>query len=316
MRIVFLGTGAFGAPALRALRDAGREILAAISQPDRPAGRGKRVRPTPIHQTADELGITHFQTQDVNALSVSQVCGGGDIGVVAAFGQKIGPAVLRGFPRGCVNLHAALLPKYRGAAPIQWALINGEQQTGVSVFQLDQNWDAGPVWATRATPIAETETADELHDRLAELAADLIVETMRAIESGSARPVQQDPASASRAPKLTREDGVVDWTQPAQTVVRRIHGLWSWPAATCTFASRDGRRDRLQLARARTVDNDTPAQDHAPGSFLEDLSVQCGTGRVRLLEVKPAGGKLMDFSAFAHGRRIAPPDRLLPLDPS
>ena len=153
-----------------------------------------------------------------------------------------------------------------------------------------------------------------MHDRLAELAADLIVETIRAIESGSARAVPQDPASASRAPKLRREDGVVDWTQPARSVVRRIHGLWSWPAATCTFASRDGRRERVQLARAHAVDNDARPADGAAGRFLEDLSVQCGSGRVRLLEVKPAGGKLMDFAAFANGRRIARPDRLLPLD--
>src|SRR5690606_4548057 len=144
MRIVFLGTGSFGCPALRALRDAGHEIVAAISQPDRPAGRGRQVRPSHVHALADELGVPHVQTADVNALSPQEVAAGAELAFVAAFGQKIGPAWLTAFEHGMINAHASLLPKYRGAAPFQWAIINGERETGVTIFRLDERWDAGP----------------------------------------------------------------------------------------------------------------------------------------------------------------------------
>lgn len=315
MRIVFLGTGEFGVPALRALHQAGHEISAAVSQPDRPAGRGREVRPTPIRAAAEELSLRHIQTEDVNAPELAGVFADAEIGVVAAFGQKIGREVFDALPRGCVNIHGSLLPKYRGAAPIQWAIIDGEQTTGVTVFQLNERWDAGAILARRATQIGETETAEELHDRLAELGAALIVDTLADIEAGRAEPRQQDAAQATWAPKLTKADGTVDWSQPARRIVRRINGLWSWPAAACTFASRSGKRERVLLARAEVADATTPSNDTTPpGAFFADGTVQAGEGRVRLLEVRPAGSKLMSFEAFANGRRIAPPDRLLPVE--
>jgi len=315
MRLIFLGTGEFAVRALSALVRAGHEIIAVISQPDRPAGRGRTILPTPAHAAADQLGVPHIQTADVNALDVEGLVKRAEIGLVAAFGQKIGPALLNALPRGCVNIHGSLLPKYRGAAPYQWAIINGETETGVTVFQLDERWDTGPIWSQRATPIGETETADELHDRLAQLGAELIVETLDQIERGQAQPRAQDVTHASRAPKLSRADAALDWSQAAAQIVRRIHGLWSWPAATCVFASRSGKVGRVQLARARLADPVAPpAPDTSPGSFCPDGSVQAGVGRVRLLEIKPAGGKLMTFEAFANGRRVAPPDRLLPAD--
>jgi methionyl-tRNA formyltransferase len=317
MHVIFFGTGDFAVPAMRALAGSGHTVLTAISQPDRPAGRGRTITPTPVHAAADELYVRHLQTTDVNTLNVSDALADAEIGVVAAFGQKIGPVILDALPCGCINIHGSLLPKYRGAAPFQWAIINGETTTGVSVFQLDEGWDAGPVWSQREIPIGETETADELHDRLAAAGAELIVETLGLIESGQAQPRAQDVSQATRAPKLSRADGVVDWSQPAGRIVRRIHGLWSWPVATCTFASRSGKRERLQLARARVADpTAAPTPDTPPGSFCADRTVQAGEGRVRLLEVKPAGGKLMPFEAFANGRKVAPPDRLLPPEPS
>lgn len=315
MRIVFLGTGEFGVPALRALGAAGHEIVAAISQPDRPAGRGRVLRATPIRAAADELHLCHIPTENVNAADILELCQSADLGVVAAFGQKIGGALLDGLPRGCVNIHGSLLPRYRGAAPYQWAIINGEATTGVTVFQLDQRWDAGAIWSQRSTPIGERETAEELHDRLAELGAALIVDTLGAIESGAVQPKEQDAAQATRAPKLSKADSPVDWSQPARHVVRRIHGLWSWPAAACTFASRSGKEERLLLARAEVVDESTlPGGDFPAGAFHQDTTVQAGAGRVRLLEVRPAGSRLMSFEAFANGRRIAPPDRLLAVE--
>ena len=274
------------------------------------------MKPTPIHMAADTLKLRHIQTEDVNALELAAVFGPAEIGVVAAFGQKIGGAILAALPRGCINIHGSLLPKYRGAAPFQRAVINGEETTGVTVFQLNERWDAGAIWGQRSTPISDAETADELHDRLAELGAGLIVEVLAAIADGTARPIEQDPAQATRAPKLSKADGTVDWSQPARTIVRRIHGLWSWPAAACMFVSHRGKQERVLLIRAAVADAiTTPAADSPPGSFCTDLTVQAAAGRVCLLEVQPAGGKRMPFTAFANGRRIAPPDRLLPVSP-
>lgn len=313
MRVVFLGTGDFAVPALRALRRAGHDVVMVVSQPDRPAGRGRSVRPTPVRAAADELGLRHVPTDDVNSLPPTEELGAAEIGVVAAFGQKLGPAVLNTWPRGCVNLHASLLPKYRGAAPIQRAILDGEAVTGVTVFQLNERWDAGAMWSQRSTPIGDTETADELHDRLAALGAELLVETLPAIATGTLRPVAQDAGLATRAPKMTKADGSVDFAQPAPRVVRRIHGLWSWPAAACVLVTRSGRRERLLLARATVAVPDVPPEPARPlGAFGDDLTVQTAAGRVRLLDVQPAGKKLMPFEAFARGRNLATGDRLLP----
>ncbi|MGE0480076.1 MAG: methionyl-tRNA formyltransferase [Phycisphaerae bacterium] len=328
MRVIFLGTGAFGEPALEALLAAGHEVVGVVSQPDRAAGRGLATRPTPIHVAADRLRLRHVQTADANALDLVGEFGGADVGVVVAFGQKLGPALLASLPRGCVNLHGSLLPKYRGAAPIQWAILSGEATTGVTVFQITAGWDAGPIWATRETPIGATETADELHDRLAVLGGELMIDALARIAAGES-PTPQDAARATRAPKLSRADRVVDWAQPARAVVRRIHGLWSWPCATGVLVTGGGRRETVQLARACVVeaahcderapqvDADPPTVGRpsdsgriAPGAFAADLSVETGAGRVRLMEVKPAGGKLMSFAAYANGRRIAAGDRL------
>ncbi len=317
MRIVFVGTGDFGVPALQALITAGHTVVAAISQPDRPAGRGRKLRPTFIHNLADELRIRHIQTEDVNTLNLADALGGAEIGVVAAFGQKIGNTLLDALPFGCINIHGSLLPKYRGAAPFQWAIINGDEITGVTVFQLDDEWDAGPIWSRRELRIGETETASELHDRLARLGAELLVDTLMALERGNRQPEAQDASQVTWAPKLFRRDSEIDWSQPAFNIVRRINGLWSWPVATCLFAVPGGKKERLQLARAQVADSTAePTAEFEPGAFLPDKTVQAGRGRVRLFEIKPAGGKLMLFEAFARGREVGPPTRLLPLEES
>lgn len=315
-KLAYLGTGDFAVPALEALAAAGYEFAAVISQPDRPAGRGKKVKATPVRAAAERLGLRHIQTDDVNGLDLRDTFEGAELGVVAAFGQKIGAPVLKHLPRGCVNIHGSLLPKFRGAAPYQWAILSGEAATGVTIFQLDESWDTGAVWHQRATPIDPRETADELHDRLATLGASALLECLPRIFSDEARPAGQDHSRATTAPKLSRADGTVDFTQPAEAVVRRIHGLWSWPAAAVTYAAASGKHERLLLARAEVAEAAPPAESASasePGAFRPDGTVQCGGGSVvRLLEVKPAGGKLMAFEAFANGRQIAPPDRLLP----
>lgn len=296
---------------MEAVLRAGHEVVRCISQPDRPAGRGRQVQPTPMHEAAERAGIAHIQAEDVNALRAGELAADAELGLVVAFGQKIGGALLSAFSRGCVNIHGSLLPKYRGAAPYQWAILNGDTETGVTVFQLNERWDAGAIWEIGRTPILESETADELHDRLSLLGADVIVRALERITRGD-QPQVQDAAQATRAPKLSRADRAVDWTQSGQRVMRRIHGLWSWPTATCVYASASGKRESIQLARAQVVGEAAAPGAVPPGTFRADLAVQCGEGAIRLLEVKPAGGKLMAFRDFANGRRVAGGDRLLP----
>ena len=315
MRIVFLGTGDFAVPSLRALTVNGHTLVAAISQPDRPVGRGRKVQPTPVHVAADSLRIRHVQTENVNQMNLADVLGGAELGVAVAFGQKIGKAILDALPYGCINLHGSLLPKYRGAAPYQWAIMNGETVSGVTVFQLDERWDAGPIWSRREVAIGDTETASELHDRLATVGAELLSDTVTDIQCGGTQPVSQDDSQATFAPKLSKEKSRIDWTHTAFQVTRQINGLWSWPAAACKLPIAGHAAERLQLARAEVADHATPpTAEFPPGAFRPDGTVQAGSGCVRLLEVKPSGGKLMKFEAFACGHDVKPPVKLLPFD--
>lgn len=317
MKLAFLGTGAFGVATLEALCRAGHELTCVLSQPDRPSGRGRRVVPTPIHQAAQRLGLPHAQAEDVNALDPSAALAGAALGVVVAFGQKIGPRWLAAPPLGLVNLHASLLPRHRGAAPYQWAILSGDCETGVTVFRLNERWDDGPILGQRRTPIAPTETADELHDRLAPLGAELVVEVASQLAAGTCVPQPQDRALATRAPKLRKCDGWIDWGESAERVVRRIHGLWSWPGAVCQCPDGRGGRCELRLVRACVVAASVLDEDASranatakPGTILPDLSIQAGSGRVRLLEVQPAGRKRMTFEAFVCGRSLSPGERL------
>ncbi len=314
LRIAFLGTGDFGVPALKAIQAAGHSLVVAISQPDRPAGRGLKLQPSAIHAAADELGVPHVQTGDVNLLANDELRGA-EIGVVIAFGQKLGPVLLRTLPRGFINLHASLLPAFRGAAPFQWAILSGAETTGVTVFQLNEKWDAGAILAQRETPISESETAEELHDRLAVLGAPLLVETLAAIERGEAKPIEQNSKSATRAPKLSKADSGVDWSLSARAVAHRIHGLWSWPAANVNLQTAD-QTERVQLARVAVVDeSESPNEQFPPGALRPDLTVQTGQGRVRILSIKPAGRNLMPFADYARGRRLKPPARFSAVEP-
>ena len=181
----------------------------------------------------------------------------------------------------------------------------------------DGRWAAGPMWGRRETPTGETETADELHGRLSLLGAELIVETVAAIERGDGRPLVQDATQACQAPKLSKADGVIDWSQPARVIARRINGLWSWPTATALLHPARGKSVQVQLARpVCAAEEVTEAGPFAPGDFLPDGSTKTGGGRIRLLELKPAGGKLMSFEQFANGRDVKPPARLGPIGPT
>jgi len=307
MHLVYFGSGAFGLPALRRLDEA-HEILLVVTQPDRPAGRKRRLTPTPIAEFAQMRGIPIARPESVNEPAVVEdIRGRGAEGfVVIAYAHKLGPELLG--DTFAINLHASLLPKYRGAAPINWAMINGERQTGLSVITLAQTMDAGSILARRVTEIDPMETAGELHDRLAELGPDLVLETLDRHRSGTLQPSAQDESAATRAPRLTKADGTVAFDQPAEAVRCRVHGLTPWPGCTVMLEEKP-----LRLLRVEDVPTEGPLP--GAGAIRDDLTVACESGAVRLLSVQPPGGKSMTFPAYCNGHQVAPGAKLRPVSP-
>jgi methionyl-tRNA formyltransferase len=233
--------------------------------------------------------------------------------VVIAFGQKISNEVIALAKKGALNVHASLLPKYRGAAPINWAIINGEEQTGVSIITLAERMDAGDILAQQAIEIKPDETAGELHERLCHTAAPLLAKTLDAIEAGTAVYTKQDEVKVTHAPKLTKSDGFHDFSRPADVVRRRILGLWPWPGASALYlAKKTGRQSRVTIARATASDSKVP--NLPPGTFDEQLNVACGAGLIRIVEIQPEGGRLMGFADFVNGRATRPGDMLLKIE--
>jgi methionyl-tRNA formyltransferase len=319
MRLVYFGSGQFAVPILRSVLGAGHEVLAVVTQPDRPAGRGRKLRPTPVKELALERGLRVIAVEKVNDPAITQEILGLEarIGVVAAFGQKIGKGLLEGFPAGLINAHASLLPKLRGAAPVNWAIINAEDETGVTVFRLVERMDAGAMFLKRRTYIKPGETAEELESRLGGIACDAVKATLELFKDCDNPPMEvQDESLATKAPKLSRQDGRIDFAEPAFKAARRVCGLWPWPGAACDFCKASGlKRERVVFARAYIMCNDDPAEKSAPGTILPDLSIQTGQGAIRVTEIKPANSKLMRFEDFARGRHLAPGDRFETLTP-
>ena len=297
MKLVFFGSGAFGLPTLRALLGP-HSVALVVTQPDRAAGRGRKLTATPVGRYAGEQGLEAINPADVNDPGVADRIRviGADAFVVIAFGQKIGQTVLG--DTFAVNLHASLLPKYRGAAPINRAVINGDPETGVSVIAITQRIDAGDILARQATPIDPMETAGELEQRLAEMGPEIVLETLSRYQSGDLHPAPQDDRLASRAPKLAKTDGTVSFDQPARAVRSRVHGLTPRPGCTVRAGEQ-----RLKLLRVDVADDG--GSEGEPGLVLDDGSVACADGRVRLLAVQPAGGKSMSFEAYRRGHELA-----------
>ncbi len=310
MRLLFFGSGAFAVPTLRNVQQ-NHDVAAVITQPDRPSGRGRKLTPTPVKERALELGLKVITVEQVNDESMVRrlLDFGADVGVVLAFGQKIGAPIRDSIPGGCINAHASLLPKYRGAAPFQWTILNGEEQAGVTVFKLVQRMDAGPILTTRWTSPKPHETADELHDRLAAIAVDAITGALELYATDPNPPGKpQDDAAATRAPKLRKEDGFIDFARPAAELAHFVCGMWDWPGARCRFSSSDSTRNEdVVLARARLAERHT---EGLPSGQLDSrLLVATGDGMLELLEIKPAGGKLMTWPDFANGRHVKAGDR-------
>jgi len=303
MRVVFMGTPEFAVPSLTKLHARGHEIALVVTQPDRPAGRGLRLCCPPVKQAALALGLPVCQLERVNCAEFVARLGEivPEVVVVVAFGQILCDEILAAPAKGAVNVHASLLPRYRGVAPINWAIVNGETETGVTTQFMAKKVDAGEVILSRKVAIGDRETAGELYKRLAELGGDLLVETLDLVQKGAAPRAAQDPSQVSYARKLKREDGEIDWTAPASRVFDRVRGMTPWPGAYTWFNGRSLgvlRADPGDADGSRGVAGEIVRLDRAKG-----IEVAAGEGTVWLLEVKPEGKCAMDAGAFALGYR-------------
>jgi len=316
MKLVYLGSGEFGIDCLNAIERSDHSLGLVVTQPPRQAGRGQKPTATPAARWAKEHGVRFIEPADVNAPEVVEQIAvhRPELIVVAAFGQKIGNELINLPPEGIINAHASLVPKYRGAAPINWAIINGETESGVSIIKVVEKMDAGDILAQARTPIAPDETAGQLHDKLAKIAGPLLIETINKIADGSCTYTPQDDSKATSAPKLKKSDGFLDFAEPAQILQRKIRGLWPWPGASAIYISQDsGKGQRVTIAQASVVDTKERA-DLAPGTFDNNLCVVCGEKALRITKIKPAGASLMSFKAFTNGRSTRPGDRLVRID--
>ena len=309
MRIVFAGSPDFAVPCLRALAASRHQVPLVITQPDRPAGRRRRLAPPAVKAAAQALGLRILQPDSINCAECGDAISAEepDAVVVAAFGQKLCRRLLRTPRFGCVNLHASLLPKLRGAAPIARAIINGDTETGVTTQRMATSMDAGDILLQQATPIGEDETAGDLFQRLACLGAELTVCTIDRLQQGTVTPRPQDHSRATYAPSLTKADGAIDWSLPPQRLRNFVRGMTPWPSGF-TFRHAEGRRcERLTILRVE-VDEDGDEAWGEPGTVLVvkpgELVVCAGLGTVRIVRLQPAGGRPMDVAEFLRGHAL------------
>jgi methionyl-tRNA formyltransferase len=307
-RIVFMGTPDFAVPALEGLVRNGYPIVGVVTQPDRPQGRGRATAPPPIKVLAASLGLTVHQPEKVRAPEFIETFRGlaPELVVVAAFGQILPSEIIRGPQRGCINLHPSLLPKYRGAAPINWALIRGEETTGVTIMRMDEGVDSGEILLQEATPIGAEETFGELHDRLARMGTELLLISLAMMETGTLLPRPQDHRLATQAPRLSREDSLIRWGNPSGQIVSLIRGLSPAPGA---YTNLDGKQLKIYRASAETA-----AVTDLPGTVMGgaagEIRVTAADGTVLLKEVQLEGKKRMAGQDFLRGFPI-PPGKIL-----
>jgi methionyl-tRNA formyltransferase len=292
MRLVFMGTPEFSVPVLDALMDAGHDIAAVYCQPPRPAGRGKKETPTPVHQRALALGlpVRHPTSLKGGQAQADFAALNADVAVVVAYGLILPQAVLDAPKHGCLNIHASLLPRWRGAAPIHRAIMAGDADTGICIMQMEAGLDTGPVLLREATPIGAQETTGQLHDRLSQMGARLIVDALDRL--GALTPAPQPAEGVTYAAKIDKAEAAIDWTRPAFEVDRQIRALSPFPGA---WVDHDGQRIKLLASRLATGEG-------TPGTVLDDaLTVACGKDAVQLLRLQRAGRGAQDASEFLRG---------------
>lgn len=306
-RIVFFGTPAFAVPSLQALLDGPDTVVGVVCQPDRPAGRGQRLQAPPVKQLAERHQLPVAQPLKLKSGEFPDQlrAWAPDLAVVAAYGRIL-PAPILATPRlGCINVHASLLPRYRGAAPIQWAVLNGDAETGVTIMQMNERMDEGDILLQRATPIGADETYGALQERLAEIGAGALRDALDGLAAGTLAATPQDHAAATLAPLIRKEQGAIDWNRPAVEIARAVRGFSPWPSAYTTLGGK-----LLKLHRARALDE--PAGG-APGTVIgadRTLRVATGAGVLAIEELQLEGRKALDAATFARGGGIKVGDRL------
>jgi methionyl-tRNA formyltransferase len=316
MKIIYLGSGEFGLECLNALAQSNHSLDLIVTQPPHRAGRGRKQTHTPVARWADSHSTPFIETHNVNEPPTIEKITAyqPDVIVVIAFGQKIGNELINLPHKGAINVHASLLPKYRGAAPINRAIINGEKQTGISIITLAEKMDAGDILAQATTDIGAGETAGELHDRLAQIAAPLLINTMEQIADGTAIYTRQDHSKATLAPKLKKSDGFLNFNEPADMLRRKIQGFWPWPGASAVYISKKTEKPlRITIAMAEVVS--IPNSAHLPpGTLDESLNVICGRDTLKILKIKPTGSRLMHFKDFVNGHQTQAGDSFIKIE--
>lgn len=299
MRIVFMGTPEFAVPALTALVEGGHKVVGVVTQPDRPKGRGKAVLRTPVKEKALEYGLKVYQPPRVREPQFTEILKAlkPDIMVVAAFGQILPGAILEIAPLGCVNIHASLLPRYRGASPIQQAIIDGEKETGITTMMMDEGLDTGDILEKIVMPIAEGETGGSLHDKLKEAGAGLILTTLRKLEEGTMVRTPQTEEGASYAKQLNKQMGDIDWAMEGESIERLVRGLDPWPG---TYTGWNGKTIKIWKARVLQEENDGVCGEVVV-SDRHRLFVKTGKGTLSILELQPEGKKRMAVEEFLRG---------------
>lgn len=302
LRIVFMGTPEFACPTLQKLIERGEQVVAVVTQPDRPKGRGQQMMPPPVKVLAERHGIPVLQPIKVrtpeNIEQIRELAP--DLVVVVAFGQILPKALLDIPPKGCINVHASLLPRYRGAAPLNWCIINGETETGVTTMLMDVGLDTGDMLLKKITPIDPDEDASSLHDRLSRIGAEALTETLDLLVAGKLVPEKQDDSLTNYAPLLKKEHGIIDWSRDAASIKNQIRGMTPWPGA---YTELDGKT--LKLYRVRTGNG-----TGIPGTIITvdrtGIEIACGTGSIIVDELQLEGKKRLPASEFLSGFRIGP----------
>ncbi len=301
MRIVFMGTPEFAVPSLKALCENGYDVVGVFTQPDRPKGRGNKVTMSPVKEYALSQNIPVFQPQRIRRDGVEDLKAlAPDLCVTAAFGQILSQEILDIPPMGNINVHASLLPRHRGSAPINWAILQGDKEAGVTTMMMDKGIDTGDMLLKSATPIQSGETAGELTLRLSQLGADLLRETLHALENGTLTRIPQDESQMTYDPMLDKQMGIIDWTMDAESIVNRIHGLNPWPG--CSTAWQDG---RLKLLRATVAQGSGAAGEIIGADAKAGLTIACGSGAVNITMLQAPGGKPMNAKDYLRGHPMA-----------
>ncbi len=301
LSIVFAGTPEFAASVLDALLQTPHQLRLVLTQPDREAGRGRKLRPSPVKERALQAGLPVLQPQTLRDAAVQQQLRDlrADLMVVVAYGLILPPAVLQAFPLGCINVHASLLPRWRGAAPIQRAIAAGDSRSGITIMQMDRGLDTGDMLAVEDCEISPQDNAQTLHDRLAAIGASLLCATLTQLQAGNIEPRRQDDALATYADKIDKEDGRIDWRQPAAAIALQVRAFNPWPGAFCQFAGQ-----QVKVWEAQAV---TGGGKAAPGTVVamdrDGMDVASGEGLLRITRLQLPGGKAMAMRDFVNARR-------------